>query len=647
MSGTSGSRAPGSWRRATAMAGALALLWASPASAQGFGIQLERGEVGVDGRGVHHVSGISPGSVWTDYQQWLRLPASGYLIHPRVLNYNLALRPLFGQHRSSTTGQDESSRDLGFDAAFTAFRARRLTVTAQATRSSSLAVGELGSRSDARHEGFTSTLFIRDRYFPTTVAYSNRRMQSYFESAYTDLPIERDEASERLRAEVRNKKLTGVFERVDHRNLTGAGDYRALSGQVRHRAEWGKGSSLATGYNLYVREGSAEIRRKALSERLVIAHTRELYTTYAYNRQSWSRRLQSGTNVSYDAAVRYSPSASLEAALGAGGQSFTTNFGGGLSRFRLEPSGRFTLDLPQKVRFSANTSVGIESVSRSLPSGAVVDVLEERHEIDVSRRFELEQLRVEAASIEIWDEARTLLLVENIDYRILQTGPVTAVQVLPGARVAEGEAVLVTYRYVTVASTEADVLYVNYETSLRRGGIVLRHGRRQRNADTSGFGAALAASDDIEFWYGASTRGGTPLGEASLDVTRRIRKSSAIGYRSDDFVGDLTPPRLGRVEARVRMSGSRTTTVEQVTTTASAGASLTWTAGRRTRVTGGLDGWLWDRDDQSSETFLSGHVMVTWQWGQMNTVVSFDQLRRQNGISRTENRWSIRLVRRF
>lgn len=635
--------------RSGAIAALVAVISTLPtgADAQAFGIRLERGEIGIDGRGLVQVEGAAPGSVTSDYQQWLRLPISGFLVHPRVVRYTVAVRPLFGQHTASALEQGSRTRNVGLDLSATLFQARRMTLSFQATRSSGASRGDFGTQNDFNNANFTTLLFLRDRYFPTTVTYSDRSVRDRWESAYTAEPIERDQRASRLRAEVRNKKLTTIFEQTSYRDHRGTGDHDATSGQARHHLKWGKGSSMVSAVNLYRRTGSSEIQRNSWSERAFIAHTREVGTSLAFARQSWSRGIQSGHNLSYDASMRYSPALALEGALSASGQVFRSGAGGGLSRFRLSPSLRYSVNLPADARLNMSGSVGTEKLSRTIPSDVLLDVLEESHQVDVARVFTLEQLRVERASIEIWDEARTLLLQEDVDYRVVETGPVLDIHILPGSRVQEGEIVLVSYRYRSLAAEDTQLLYVNYETTLRIKGLSVRHGRRQRSLDTSGTSGAPSDPDDVDLWFGVSVSGKTRIGGVSVDASRRSRSAAEIEYWSDELRGELTLPAFGAIESRVRGSTARTVAAELVTRTTSAGGTFSFAASRTVRVSGGVDGWIWARDEQDPERFLSGHAMITWRFGQVNTILTFDQIRRSNGISRTENRWSVRVVRRF
>lgn len=629
---------------------ALSLLALGPGTAAGqaFGFRLERGELGVDGRGLYQAAGVSPGASSSDYQQWLRLPVSGHLVHPRVLRYTLAFRPLFGQHIASIEGQASNKRSLGLDASATAFSARRMTLTFQANRSSGTTRADLGAQSEFENEGFTTLLFVRDRYFPTTVSYSDRRVRDTWRSPFVLDPIERDQRSSRLRAEVRNRRLTTILEQTSYRDLRGTSDHDARSAQARHRIAWGKGSSLNSTLNLYRRVGSSAIDRTSWSERALIAHTSAFSTAYAYSLQSWARAAMGGKNRNYDITARYSPGIALDAALSLNGQQFVGNQeGDGVTRFRIAPSARYLLNLPSDTKLHLSGSVGRERLSRTLPSDLPLDVLEEPHEVTEERTFVLDQLRVDPLSIEIWTEDRTLLLAEGVDYRIIDAGGLTEIQVLPGARVSPGETVLVTYRFRTVAVESTALTYVNYETTLRRGGLSLRHGRRQRSEEVTGASGTLDHPDDVDLWYGVTYSGRTRLGGLTLEALRRSRDASEIEYSSDELRAEITPRRWRTVESRLRASTARTIAGEQVTRTTSFGASASWPATRRIQVNGGVDGWIWGRAGQSSERFLSGHVMVSWRFGEMNALMTFDQIRRANGISRTENRWSVRVVRRF
>ena len=115
--------------------------------------------------------------VTSDYQQWLRVPVSGFLLHPGVLRYAVAVRPLFGQHSTGALGQSTRARSLGLDASVALFQARRLNLTFQATNSSGMSRGDFGSRNQYDNTDFTAIAFVRDRYFPTTITYTDRSLR--------------------------------------------------------------------------------------------------------------------------------------------------------------------------------------------------------------------------------------------------------------------------------------------------------------------------------------------------------------------------------------------------------------------------------------------------------------------------------------
>ena len=633
-------------RVAFAVVVAAAALSPVPALAQSFGVRLERGEVGVDGRGRLQSQEQGPLNTSSNYQQWLRVPISGFLLHPRVIRYTFAVRPLFGQSLASSADQGTRSSSLGLDGSASFFQGRRLSVTLQGTQSSGRSSGDFSTETTFDNTDLTGILFVRSRYFPTTVTYSNRSIADRWESAFAALPIERDQRATRFRAETRNRKLTTIFEQTSYRELRGTSDHDATSAQARHRLTWGKGSSLVSVFNHYDRRGASAITRSSWSERLTILHTEAVSTGLAFARQGWSRETIEGRNLSYEAATRYMPSLDATASIAVSGQRFESETGGGLSRLRIAPSGRYAFDVGS-VAISTSATVGTERLSRTLPSDALIDVIEEPHRIDASRVFALDQIRIEPESIEVWNESRTLILEREIDYRVIVTGPVVEIQVLPGGRVGEGETVLVNYRYRSLAAEDVGLLYVNYETSARYSGVTLRHGRRQRSRDVSGPSGALDDPNDVDLWFGVSLVRRTRLGALSVDLTRRTRDASEIDYTSDEVRLGLVLRPVGKITGRVRATTSSTNADGLNTRNSSAGVSVSWPASRSLRISGGLDGWVWERDEQEAETFLSANFMMTWQFGDVNAVIGLDQVRRANGTSLSESRWSVRLVRRF
>lgn len=93
-----------------------------------------------------------------------------------------------------------------------------------------------------------------------------------------------------------------------------------------------------------------------------------------------------------------------------------------------------------------------ESTASDIPVFDEAIVLLGTTPADLAREF------VVSGSVVVRNAANTQTYVEGSDYRLIQTGSVTSVQRLIGGNIADGETVLVDYRYETSGTAEFDTL---------------------------------------------------------------------------------------------------------------------------------------------------------------------------------------------
>ncbi|MFQ5537284.1 MAG: hypothetical protein ACE5GJ_07505 [Gemmatimonadota bacterium] len=631
----------------------LALVLGAPAgapaslSAQGFSLRLGRGEIGLTGAGTNHAQGPAAGEGTSDFQQWVRIPVSGTIIHPRVWRYALSVRPVFGQHSATTLDRPTSDRRLGLDFTSVWFPRRRVTLTLQMIRASGVTQGAFGTRLEFNNAQTTWTAFVRDRYFPVTITYTRRRVSDAWSSAYTAGLVERDQDDRRLRVEVRNRKLYTLLERASYSDLRGQQDHSSLTAQFHHRVEWGMGSSLMSTLVFHDRDGSGSIYRTNWSERVHLQHTTSVASSISFARQTWRRNGRDGRNLAAALRTGYDSGSGFRGDVQLSAQNFSSTLGTGSARYRVEPTLRYEARLPWGATWNTRATIGAERFTQKLTADAWLDVIDEEHEVDETRRFFLEQLRVDRESVEIWDARRVLRLEEGIDYWLVETATFLEVQIPPGSRVREGETVLVSYRYQPLAKEGSTLLYVNYETSVRWDGLTLRHGRRQRTDDGAGQVGAAVVTSDSEVWYGVGFSRRTRVGTLIAELSRRSRSAEEIRYTQNEARVQLGLPSIAGLDSRLRGAYSRTRTDVETTVSSTYGVSLGWRVSPRLRITAAVDGWSWSRNGDHVERFFTGMGQLNWSIGRTDLTLSFDQVRRWNGVSRLENRWSIRLVRRF
>jgi hypothetical protein len=623
--------------------------WPATGAAQApFSFNIGRGELGLQGTGSVQRVGAVGGSDQS-FLQWLRLPMNGYMIHPRIINYSLTVSPQFNQHEVSHLDGSTRSRSTGTDLSINLLPTRRLSMTIQSVRSSGRTRGGFSTESDFKSSSFTVASFFRHRYFPAVLSFQRRGFEDAWSSSFTAGPAIRDQSEQRLRLEVRNKKLMSVLTRSSKNDRRGSDDFVSNSAQFSHRAGWGKGSSLATSLSFFSREGSGPIQQRALSERLTVQHTQDVTTNIFLTTRAWGRGDDITSNSrSLGATTNWRASNALIASISTDLQRFDMGeAGSGVSRFGLTPQVTFNDEIRPGMRVTARTAVGMER--RSIRGGdfRFLDVVDERHSVGESFRFALDKVRVDLASIDIWTEDRTLHLEAEVDYRILDTGGFVEIQILPGSRVDESAVLLVSYRYEVTTSERSSLFFYNYDLGLVWNRFSVRHGRRERAEDVTSDVGVTPGSDDRDIWYGVGFGGNTFLGSLRLDANRRSRRTSGLTYVSKDLEGQLTLPLRGRMRVSFQGSVGTVDAIDGTTRTAALGGQLNWTVTRSLRLRGGMRAFRWERRDVDTEVFMSGYGTIAWDWGRINTILSYDQSRRWNGAARADHHWSLRMVRRF
>jgi hypothetical protein len=101
-----------------------------------------------------------------------------------------------------------------------------------------------------------------------------------------------------------------------------------------------------------------------------------------------------------------------------------------------------------------------ESTASDIPVFDEAIVLVGTNPVDLAQEF------VVAGSVVVRNFTNTQIYVEGIDYRLIQTGSVTSIQRLIGGNIADGETVLVDYRYETSGTAEYDTLDSGITVSL-------------------------------------------------------------------------------------------------------------------------------------------------------------------------------------
>jgi hypothetical protein len=276
-------------------------------------------------------------------------------------------------------------------------------------------------------------------------------------------------------------------------------------------------------------------------------------------------------------------------------------------------------------------------------------VIDERHVIDESGSFELDEPFVEPASVVVKSEDATLVFLEGVDYRLVESGSIVELFVLPGGRLTTGTVVLVDYRFKLPLDGEANAWIIDYRASVTNGPlrVFFRRNLQKLAGDQEPvlIPATLREYDDMA--AGARLGASTPVGNLSLSGEWTSRS------------------RFGQLAAKqIRVRGAWR---EQVGARLQAGLAGSWTAQTngsrfeiidgtadveyaitpRLRLEGRLSAYDWSQELGTNERFIGVGFGLEWQFRRIEITARYDRNAWTRGFERTEDVFLARVTRSF
>lgn len=587
-----------------------------------------------------------PGSVDRTFRQWFRLPVRGSIVDSRLLSYNFAIRPTFSQRSSPGVEQSVDMRELGWDFGLQAFSTQPVSLSVTSHRASGSAGGGLGGRADFASSNLAAIANLRVRALPMRLEYNSRESENRWQSGTGLNPVAWSNDTRSMRFVAQNSKLHATVERFDFDDRIGSADFSMWNVSAQHRFRWGTGSRLQSSYNRSDRVGSTSYLRTSWTERVHLRHGSGANSDASYRLHS--TRTQAGVTqsraLSYTLNTRYGRWVSFAVS----GSSHSSRFNGTREQVRsITPRLSVRASLPHDVHLTVGGSYGYERRTREQTVQEFVSVVNESHAVDASRSFFLDQTNIDTASVVVRRSDEATIYFPGADYQLIVLGGTIEIVVPPASRIAEGDRVLVSYRFSLEARPSGSLANSSYDVSLSRRGITFSHRRGRRDGSEDGQDALLGFGTFDVMQTSLSARFATPLGRWDLNASVRNRRSSALDFSSKELSSSLSLPTRAGVQANVGASIRRSSSSGRVVAARSVFMTGNFTLWRRLNVQSRFQ--LWDIRVDGADTDRSASLDVNASRRiaafELNGQAQFS--RRFTPFDVNASRISLRVVRRF
>lgn len=580
------------------------------------------------------------------YREWLRLPLSGSVLHAKFLSFGMVLRPTWSQGTTSGPGRTVVLRQLGVDASARFLQGRGASLIVARSWGSGLS-----SRGDNRISDFTSsstgaTALVNYRPFPVTTAYSMRSVdQSWFASSPTD-PLRQRYERRSVRVSGNSTKTSVVLERIDFDDIDEGADYAYVVGAYRHALRWGKGSQLASQLEHSVRTNSSPHRRLEWEERLRLQHRRDLSTDYFYV-ESESRDRASRTQTrAVGMSVRHRPAPWIGWSVGETSRS-TLIENQTASVFTLSPG--LSVSSPWRVgpRVMAGLNIGFERRDGDGAARTRVPVVDERHVVDATRLFRLANAGVDPGTVRVRDSELAVSFVRDLDFQLDLIGGTAQLFVPITSRIQTGDTLRVDYQYLFPGSSREETMTASYTLSVSYRSLAVRHRQASRDLLTDARPGDLGPPESHDVATSVEFSGSIPGAVAKVEARRQRRSSIASDQTVHDLNLAITPRRSARLSTSLNGAWSRSAGDDRVVTAISGSGSANWAPGAGLFLRGQVDFIGLERQEGVFERSLGASLDLNGRIQSLETVLRYDHRHRAFGRTVIEDRFSLRLVRRF
>lgn len=589
------------------------------------------------------------------FREWLLFRTNGYVSDPRLVKFDLTLRPLLGQR--SWTGPLPSPNGniqrLDGRGALTLLSGAPVSLRLDGLRVADDQVLRYGAEQSLDLETWGTRLDLKWRPLPIWAEYrdESRRL---IDRPRPETVRPRDESWRSFRIGAENRKTRLWFERLDYDNRIGATDFLQNKLDAHNRFRWGKGSQLTSLFQYLDRSGSGAVERLSWKQRARLQHTLAVRSDLGYvlYDQTTPADFRRGWEADYTASVR--TSARLELLL-EGWSRYTAFRVGSQSYSRIGPRAVFGTRLVGDIDLRIGAGTGYEWHAQQVNEEGTGTVVDERYVVSPSGSFFLREPFPEPLSVVLKSEDATLTFEPGLDYRLVPTGALLEVVTLPGGRLEPGAVVLADYAFRLLPGGSADAWIYDYDITVSAGPVSLYHRRRQQTELGDGPPtpiASLREYDDMTVGIRASS--GSPVGTLSLTAQydeRSARTFDFSGFQVRGSWGFLLGPRL-----RATISGGWSRRANGTEYSIWEGESrLEWTVVPGLRLVGRLSAYDWVDTEgsdfasppDSEERFVGGGLGAEWRVHKFVVGARYDHNVWTLGFERTEDRVYVRVAREF
>ena len=633
--------------RQVALGLGLAAATAMDAAAQGLlRLSTGRGELATELRADRR--GYSRGANMheTSAREWLRIPMQGALPLPQLFSYTLVLRPMIGQQSGTGLPQPYATRSLGADLAVSILQGKFGGLNAFTTRQQGSAEGGLGGESFYATRGRGATVRLVTRFLPLTFDFNDRRTADSWQAAFDDVPFERKERLRVRRFTAAGSKTAIHVERLDFDDQRGFTTFASTTAALNHRARWGRGSALETSLETATRAGYDPFRRRAWTERLQLQHTARVASVWhVHTRSSTTFGVPSSGNGA-GGLLRVDLSRAVAASMQA--DRSTSAFPNGRSRTTvLSPRVSWRRPLGRRGWMQGAVTGRGEDVMRSLLGGQLAEVSEERHRVDHARSLQLERVNADAGSVVVRSADQSRTYTEPMDYRALVVGPVVRLQFPAGSRIATGDIIVVTYRYLVLEGAPFRILGSGVEASFGFPWIHGRYNATHRSVLDRPSATPKSAEQGTDELLGLGVTTGLGAGHLDVEIERRRRTGSIADYAVREARLLFLPESRATLTTSLGATVTHTTSAGDEVVVLAGNTALAWAPTSAFRLQASLDSWSWRFADLRPERFTGLSLLTSWKLGQLETEWRYGYQLRAQGVRGVEQRTWARVVRHF
>lgn len=636
-------------RRAWALAGVALValpLCAQDGRGQGVSMRQPTGEIGVDFDGLWLDYTLRDDARRRTFREWLYVLFVGEVVDPQFFRFQFGFRPTLTQRNWTQLAEtvDAGGDQLGLTAAVDLLSHLPVYVSARAFRWTTTDGGIFGTQSQFESTELGVRLTGRYRALPFELDYSVQSRDEAFLPTAQQL-IRRDETVRTLRFSARNSKTSVIAERLAFDDRVANRDFLLYRATFGHQFRWGKRSSLASALRFLDRTGTAPLKRVSWTERVHLQHTWTVSSDYEFG--MFSVRVPGDTLTGSNGRIGFTYQIDPQLQVTGEGYAEWSEFTvGRQSVYRVKPRVSYRIPLPLGGQLSLGGGVGYEWRRQVPNDAALVPAVNERHVVDASGSFLLENPFVDLASIVVTSADETVVFLDGVDYRALESASLVEIVVLPGGRILPGDTLLVDYRFRILPRARTQGVVADYSATVRVAGVTVYH-RRALQDETATEGPALTLTTFDVMTTGLRVRWLVPVGGVEFHGEHRRLKTDAFTVNRFS-AGSAVRVALGsRLRASAGVSAIFHRGGNLPTDLVVANASFEWGPARQVSLRSTASLWAWEDDAGRRDRFIGGGLGADWVVGQMTLQLSYDRTWRDDGLNVTEDRVAFGALRRF